>query len=416
MATSPITLAALATSAVSGLQVTGYRAFNESSAEEQSVILESSEGDVLVQLPTTPSAEVHHSAKILGQAALTSGVREQLPFEAPRVLGMTRSHDTRAIVSTFVHGDRFAVEDLGTESFILDSLAEVLSAIHAIPLSAVRLQGLRVRSTDDARLDAKTIIDRASKTGMLPAPVSQVWNEQLSNLSLWEFHPTVTHGSFSEDTLLITDDLVTGVLDWAELSIGDPAIDFAWLAGADPGVLEQVTELYVDLYSANSVATLVTRAKFWHELDVARWLLHGVEQRDEAIIADAVELLDNLVSYLSVEAEPLHHPSGLAAAQAAAKPDSVPHSYSDTSRYDMLDEDRDFSQDRDFLTEEITDLTDSEDSNDAPSLSSEVGSENDTAVIDVDIDTDEDLDADIREEHDSEPVTGVENIDQLPKP
>lgn len=361
MANTPITLAALATSAVSGLQVTGYRALRLDDSVEHSVILESSEGDLLVQLPTSPSAEVHHSAKILGQSALTPGVREQLPFEAPRVLGMTRSNETRAIVSTYLNGDHFSVEDLAEDSLALASIAVTLATIHDLPRSVVIQQGLRVRGTNDSRLDAKTIVDRARQSGLVPETVRKHWESQLSNQQLWDFQPTVIHGSLSDATLLLTDDTVTGVLDWAEFSIGDPAADFAWLGGAGSDVLKRVAELYAEQQSHNSVRGIIDRALFWHEIEIAEWLLHGIENREQSIIDDAVELFDQLVSQIVATPESTSTPSNLASAEAAIKPDSVPDSFSDTASYDLLDEDRDFGNDRDFLTEPVEPLLDEDD-------------------------------------------------------
>lgn len=353
MARTPITLAALATSAVSGLTITGYRALSRDVSVEHSVILESSEGDVLVQLPTSPAAEVHHSAKILGQSALTPGVREQLPFEAPRVLGMTRSNDTRAIVSTYLSGARFSVDDLTTDALMLASIAETLTAIHSLPRLTVTQQGLPDRSSNDARLDAQAIIERAYQSGLVPEAVRAHWNDKLSDQSLWDFVPLVIHGSLSDDVLLVTDDHISGVLDWADLSIGDPAIDFSWLAGAAPGVLERVIGLYAEAQGGGWIASLLERALFWHELEIARWLLHGIELRDQSIIDDAIGLFDQLVSHMfTVPAQSSPTASTLADAEAAARPDSVPDSFSETGAYDMLDEDRTFQTDRDFSGED----------------------------------------------------------------
>lgn len=358
MASTPLTLAALATSAVSGLQVTGYRVLPGDENTEHSVLLESSEGDVLVQLPTSPAAEVHHSAKILGQSALTAGVRDHLPFTAPQVLGMTRKNDTRAIVSTYVHGDHFDVEDLETDSILIESIATTLSTIHTLPVSIVVQQGLRTRSPNDARLDAKAVLDRAYRSGLLPEIINQHWNDLLSNLVLWDFQPVVIHGSIDDSVLLVANDTVVGVLDWAELSTGDPAADFAWLAAAKPDVLERTAELYTLGHAGQAAQNLITRARFWHELKIAEWLLHGIEHRDQSIIDDAVELFDQLISQITATPAATPPRSNLASAEAASRPDSVPRTLSDTSSFDMLDEDRSFAEEREFLTEPIDPLPD----------------------------------------------------------
>lgn len=358
MANTPITLAALATSAVPGLQVTGYRAVRLDDSVEHSVILETSEGEVLVQLPTSSSAEVHHSAKILGQSALTPGVREQLPFDAPRVLGITRKDDTRAIVSSYLSGDHFDVEDLTEDAILLASLAQALAAIHMLPLHVVTQQGLRARTPSDARLDAHELVERSYQSGLVPETVSRHWNSILSDVPLWDFQPLVIHGTLSDETLLVTDDAVSGVLDWSGLSIGDPAVDFAWLWAAGEEVVTTTLDFYTAAHSANAVSGIVERSRFWHELEIARWLLHGLEHKDDEIIADAVELFDQLVSHLTAVPVVETRDGGLAAAESAKRPDSIPSEFSDTGTFDMLDEDRDFSEPHEFLTEPVEPLPD----------------------------------------------------------
>lgn len=352
MARTPITLAALATSAVSGLEVTGYRGHFPNHDRELSAVLETNRGEVLVQLPTSPEAEVHHSAKILGQSALTPGVREQLPFAAPEVLGVTRSGDTRAIVSTYLSGDRFTLEALKEDAILLESIAASIASIHALPVTIPQQQGLRIRTQSEVRLDAEELVQRSYRTGMVPELVKRHWEDLLGNVALWEFHPVVIHGSASEDTLLVTDDVITGVLDWSQLSVGDPAVDLAWLLGASREVFDRVIELYADIDSSHSLASLRDRSVLWHELELAKWLLYGVERGDDSVIEDAVVLFDQLVTTLSRPTAEIRQPSNLEAAETAAKPASVPESFTDTQAFDMLDEDRVFDPDPDFLDDE----------------------------------------------------------------
>lgn len=356
MAHSPLTLAALATSAVSDLQVTGYHELPHNEDVESSVVLETSLGDVLVQVPRSEVAEVHHSAKILGQSALTAGVRESLPFEAPSVLGVTRFEDTRAMVSTFLHGDRFEVESLTDDALLCESIAETFFAIHTLPRSVITQQGLRVRDAQDARLDALDIIERGHQTGLLPTALQKLWSGVLEDHALWDFNPLVTHGNMSESALLVDSDRVTGVLDWSELSVGDPAVDFAWLWAAPYGVLERVISIYADLHNGVDTEKLRVRSILWHQLQLAKWLLHGVQTRNNEIIDDAVELCDALVSQLSYGSPFAQDASGstLADAEAAVKPETVPDELSETASFDMLDEDRTFVEDRDFLDSDDT--------------------------------------------------------------
>ncbi|MFC7765615.1 hypothetical protein [Leucobacter soli] len=106
MSSTPLTLAALATSAVPGLQVVGAREHTlDGEGAFSSAVLLTEDAELIVRVPRISSAEVRQSAEMLGQAALADGARSALPFQAPETLGITRAGETRAVVSTFLPGD-----------------------------------------------------------------------------------------------------------------------------------------------------------------------------------------------------------------------------------------------------------------------------------------------------------------------
>src|SRR5699024_3683883 len=88
MARSHLTLAALATSAVPGLDVTSAREHSYGrSGDFDSAVLERSGGaPLIVRVPTHQAAESDQSAELVALAALTSGVRSLLPFAVPTVV------------------------------------------------------------------------------------------------------------------------------------------------------------------------------------------------------------------------------------------------------------------------------------------------------------------------------------------
>lgn len=355
---SPLTLAALATSAVPDLEVSGYRQLNADHPHEVSAVLETNRGLVFVQLPLSPVAEVHHSAKIMGQVALTQGARASLPFTAPEVLGVTRSGDTRVIVSTYLEGERFDVTDLTHDSDLplLGAVGESIAAIHRLPLSVVTDQGLRNSSAASVRSEASRLVDQAYRTGLMPELVYQHWLRLLGDAPLWDFQPCVIHGSLSDGTLLLAGDQVAAVLDWAELSVGDPAQDFAWLCGTDARVLELVIEQYDQLHPSNHVGTMSKRAAFWNELQVAKWLLHGIEQHDEQIIDDATTMFDDLVPRASRSlASDTPEPERYSATEVLEQIPESAKSLRETDRFDPFDDDEMYGNENDFSDEDITD-------------------------------------------------------------
>lgn len=353
MATTPFTLAALATSAVPGLIVTGTRAHTSNSAGAfTSAVLETESGEVIVRVPANPSAEVQQSAELLGIAALADGARAQLPFAIPATLGLTRAGDTRAVVSTFLPGVPALMEQIEADSDLLQHIAEAISAIHGLPSAIVRSGGLPVRDADEVRSNAERLVQRAADTGMLPSTVRARWNDVLDAESIWSFEPTVVHGALGAEQLLTEGSELVGMLGWHELSLGDPAADLNWLLLSDPEIFEALIARYTALRGVSGQQELTIRAKFYHELEVAKWLLHGFESHDQSVVDDAVKMLDRLVDRLSLLGTPLPQRRVLSEHEVERMLDDTPvvefDARSETAEFESLDEDRAFLTNGDF--------------------------------------------------------------------
>lgn len=352
MATLTLTLAALATSAVPGLVAVAVRPHNSASEEYATAILTTPDDEIIVSIPRTAQAETTQSASILGLAALTDGARSELPFEVPRSLGMTRAGDTRAVATTFIQGARFDATALSADAILIDSIAESISAIHSLPRGIAQQGGLLERTARDQRLAVTRVVDRALATRYLPETVHHRWTEVLEAAQLWDFEPQIVHGSFSAEALLVIDDHIVGVLDWSGLSVGDPASDMAWLFESGESVFEAVLARYSRRSGSSDAAALRSRAALYHELEIAKWLIHGVDTHDEEVIDDAVGMLDRLVDQLSLlqPAVPAHAPIGEAAAmELLENTPVVTDRLSETAAYEALDQDRMFGFDTDFI-------------------------------------------------------------------
>ncbi|UOQ60630.1 phosphotransferase [Leucobacter rhizosphaerae] len=357
MASIPFTLAALATSAVPGLVVLGARGHEEDESFASAIVTDGTD-ELLVRVPRSQAAEVQQSAELLGLAALTEGSRAALPFAIPESLGMTRAGDSRAVVTTYVDGGRFDAEDLQADSLLIQPIAQAIAAIHGLPQSVAHQGGLPIRSAQDLRLQATRLIDRAESTRLVPQTILSRWTRVLEAGDLWDFEPTMIHGSLEAEHFRVTDDEVTGIVGWSECSVGDPASDLAWLLGAGPDVLNGVLARYATLRDRSSLAAVRTRTALYHELEIARWLLHGVESHDDEITDDAVRMLDRLVDRVGSVGTGLS--AGLGAATPAplsetevesllAETPEVHDLLSDTAAFEALDEDRMFGVDTDFI-------------------------------------------------------------------
>lgn len=356
MASTPLTLAALATSAVPDLivrGVTGVTTANE--PETVAALLDTDRGMLIVSVPQSATAETRMSAELLSLTALASGAREALPFDVPEVLGVIRAGDTRAMIATALFGGRITPEELAEDALLLQPLAETVAAIHALPPSLASQLGLTVRTAEEVRIEADRLVQRAAESRLLPETVHARWLTVLRDDALWDFAPTMTHGSLEADQLLIADDRVVAVLGWSAFSLGDPAVDFAWLGAAKGDVLDSVLSRYSVLRGVTGVRELKARSIFTHELELAKWLLHGLDTHEPSIVDDAVAMLDHLVDRIRREGAPiapLAPPHALTEGEVLQLLDEMPtvpaDPRSETTELEALDEDRMFTGSLEF--------------------------------------------------------------------
>jgi aminoglycoside phosphotransferase (APT) family kinase protein len=296
MARSHLTLAALATSAVAGLDVAGAQQFgSRSHGDFESALVTGADGrHWIIRVPTSERAEAEQSADLVALRALSVGVRSRLPFSVPTFAGQTPIDGTRAVVYEFVYGTKLRSDTLQAGDELAGSVGRAIAAIHALPTSFVADSGLPVLSSTDLMRDSVTLMDRASATGFVPAALLGRWEQAMEDAALWQFVPTVVNGSLASASFLIANDAVTGVLGWQGLSVGDPARDLYWLLATPPGVADTAIDAYT-LSRGTSDRQLAKRARLYSELEVAKWLLHGMQERDTEIVDDAVQMLARLV-------------------------------------------------------------------------------------------------------------------------
>ena len=89
---------------------------------------------------------------------------------------------------------------------------------------------------------------------------------------------TLVHADLGPDHILCARDSVTGVIDWSDACVGDPAIDFGWLLHSTPSVfVEGIRAGYGR--DGRSVEALLDRSLFYHRVGPWHEVLYGVDQQ-----------------------------------------------------------------------------------------------------------------------------------------
>jgi aminoglycoside phosphotransferase (APT) family kinase protein len=158
-------------------------------------------------------------------------------------------------------------------------LGELLAALHAFDVERAQHLGAE---THDPRTDAERFRSR-----VLPLLDP---DERAAAEALLEEHaaaasaPRLTHADLGPEHVLVESGRISGVIDWTDMRVGDPAIDLAWALDASP---EIATAYPVDPSLARR-ALLYHALGPWHEvtyglfLGDTRWVecgLAGVRDR-----------------------------------------------------------------------------------------------------------------------------------------
>lgn len=304
MGRSPFTLAAAATAALPGAEVTGARSLSaHAEGRFDSAVASLADGrELAIRIADDDEAARELAAEALALRALTAGARAMLPFGAPEYIGETRVGEGRALVTELLPGFQIEAALVPAGRGAAESMGAAIAAIHGLPTSVVRGAGLSTRSAEESREELARLIDAAAATGRVPARLTVRWRDAVSDDDLWRFESTVVLGGVQSTSFLFDDHPergpeVTGLVGWHGLSVGDPAIDLAWLCAA-PDAAPAVHAAYARNVERVPDAALDQRARLLAELDFARWLVHGDSLRRPDIVDDASALLASLAEGL----------------------------------------------------------------------------------------------------------------------
>ena len=147
-------------------------------------------------------------------------------------------------------------------------LGEFLLALHAVPLAEAVRRGVGRRPLPVERFRAEVRV-----------PGGEALLARISGLPA----DTLVHGDLGPDHVLGHDGVLTGVIDFGDLHVGDAAIDLAWaLHSTPPEFADSLAEAY------GVTNALRERALIWHQLGPWHEVLYGNDIGDPAVAADGL--------------------------------------------------------------------------------------------------------------------------------
>ena len=297
-------LAALASAAVPGLAPTGVSTAPDDPADfESALLIDDSGKQWRVRAPRHTEASMRLETELQVLRAFTPGVRAELPFLVPHVAGTVRIGDLRTFVYSHIEGSTRSLDELAAGGRELArEIGRAIAAVHELPRTLVSEADLPVYEANEVRQRRLNELDQAATTGRIPSDLLRRWEHALEDVSLWRFNPTVVHGDIHEDNLLLAAGRVCAVTGWTDLSVGDPADDFAWLAATqDADFADDVHEAYVAARSDAADDHLLRRAALAAEFALAQWMVRGLALGDDGMVDEAEEMMRSLAADLAAE-------------------------------------------------------------------------------------------------------------------
>jgi aminoglycoside phosphotransferase (APT) family kinase protein len=138
-------------------------------------------------------------------------------------------------------------------------LAAFLRALHVpAPADAPRNANRSSPLTSRARAIAERMDRLARTTDVITGRIREAWSESLDAPS--DTQPTWIHGDLHARNVLTRDGMIAGVIDWGDMTSGDPAIDLAclWMLLPDEAARETAMGAY-----GSSNTSLWVRARGW---------------------------------------------------------------------------------------------------------------------------------------------------------
>ena len=247
------------------------------------------EGDWVFRFPRNETA----ASALEHEFALLPTLAARLPVHIPR-------YEHRGEWNGHPFGGYRYVDGLPLEPgaltvpVIAQQLGAALHALHAFP---PELAKARLGISDPIavwRDETRDFIAdvRARALPLLPTALQEPAASLFERVeAMLELPPALTlvHRDLGLVHVLGESDHITGIIDWSDASIGDPAIDFAAIMASAPA---SAVELLLQHYVAPVDDNFRDRARTWWQLAPAHDILHALDTADPPLLAEGIAGLE----------------------------------------------------------------------------------------------------------------------------
>lgn len=228
-----------------GLHLVGPLAVNEVGLDYRIVIAAADDGTRWVlRIPRRDDVR----AKVGSEARTLAFLARHVPFSVPdwrivtsEVIAYPLLVDSTAMV---IHADAPHAPEwkINLESGVFtETLAEALVALHGIPLAEAQAAGMRVLTPERSRQEFAGNVARVHEELGIGETLHRKWRSWVDDDTSWPSFTVPIHGDLYAGHVLVSEgDRVSGMIDWSEARVDDPAIDLSGhlLAFGEPGLAQ----------------------------------------------------------------------------------------------------------------------------------------------------------------------------------
>ena len=119
------------------------------------------------------------------------------------------------------------IDEKNVPSVFTKTLAEAMVSLHRIQSKAVETANLPVENAEEARKNMMKRMENVRAEFDVNEKLWKRWQDWVNNDTLWPAETCLVHGDLHAGHILIHSSArVTGIIDWTEASVTDPANDF----------------------------------------------------------------------------------------------------------------------------------------------------------------------------------------------
>lgn len=206
-------------------------------------------GGLVFRIPRVPESGARYGKEV----QLLPLVMPHLPVAVPQPRWYRPSSDD------FPHGvvgypklpgralDFADLRDSVRQPVYVSQIAAILLALHRVPAHRLPLPDLwsaQYRAWQNQRDVTLPVLKDRLRAGEY-SRVADWWQDFLADESLRDYAPVLVHGDFWFGNLLTENGRITGLVDFENLALGDPALDFAPLLYLGEAFYRRVLESYL---------------------------------------------------------------------------------------------------------------------------------------------------------------------------